>query len=167
MFNRKILNMYKANLDWRPSALPKQGEKPYSILKIIDSAVYLSGQIAFSEGKVMYKGKIGRDLTREEAKASAAMAVISCLDLFDQSYGLENIEQLIKLTGYLKCEEEFTGHPEILNAGSQVLIDVFGESGKHARSALGIHSLPLGASVEVEIIAKLKSDFIEKMMDSF
>lgn len=133
-------------------------ERPFVPVKIVGDTAYVSGNIAFSDDKVMYKGRIGANLTVEEGKKSAALAAVNCLELLDKAVGLEKVETIVKVTGYLCCAEGIEEQPAILNAGSQVFVDVFGEAGKHARAALGMHTLPLGASVEIEFIAKLKAE---------
>jgi enamine deaminase RidA (YjgF/YER057c/UK114 family) len=117
----------------------------------------VSGHVPFSGGELIYKGRIGDNVSIEEGKQSAALSVINCLESLDKAVGLERVDKILKVTGYLSCTEQVTEHPVIMNAGSQVLIDVFGEAGKHARAALGIHTLPLGSSTEVDMVVLLKS----------
>lgn len=153
--NRTRLDEYKSSLGWKP-APPATAEKPYAVVRQNGDVVYVSGHIAVSGGKLMYQGRIGNDLTIEEAKRSAALCAVNSLDLFDEAFGLERLDKVLKMTGYLRCTEDFCDQPSVMNAASQVLVDVLGEDGLHARSAIGVHSLPLGASVEVEMIVKLK-----------
>lgn len=146
----------KQSLGWLESPAVKE---PKLVLPVrVDGRMaYISGNVAFSAGELKYKGRIGADVSIEEGKLSAAYSVLNCLMALEREVGLERVEQVVKVTGYLSCTEEVTAHPEIMNAGSQVLVDVFGDAGKHARAALGIHTLPLGASTEVEIVVALKA----------
>lgn len=133
--------------------------KPYVPVKIDGNIAYVSGNVAFSNGELQYKGRIGESLSIEEGKRSAALAAINTLELLDKAVGLERVESILKVTGYLCCAEDVEELPAILNEGSQVFVDVFGEEkGKHARVALGVYTLPLGASCEIEFMAKLKSE---------
>lgn len=131
--------------------------KPYVPVKIDGNIAYVSGNVAFSNGELQYKGRIGESLSIEEGKRSAALAAINTLELLDKEVGLEQVESILKVTGFLCCAEGVEQLPTILNEGSQVFVDVFGEeNGKHARAAIGVYVLPLGASCEIEFIAKLK-----------
>lgn len=131
--------------------------KPYLPVKIDGDIAYVSGNVAFSGGELKYKGRIGDTVSIEDGKRSAALAAINTIELLDDAIGLEEVESILKVTGYLCCTEDVEELPTILNAGSQVFVDVFGEEkGKHARAALGMYTLPLGASCEIDFIAKLK-----------
>jgi len=113
--------------------------------------------VPFSGGQLQLKGRIGADISIEDGKRSAALSTINCLESLDRLVGLDRVEKILKVTGYLSCTEEVTQHPEIMNAASELLIGVFGDAGRHARAALGIHTLPLGASTEVEMVVALKA----------
>lgn len=158
--NRQALDNHKSRLGWKPAPAPAASApvKPYINVRTDGDIAYISGHVAVSGGELLYKGRIGRDVTIEEAKLSAAVTVINVLDLFDAEYGLERVDKVLKMTGYLSCEEHVTEHPQIMNAASEILVDVFGEDGKHSRCALGIHTLPLGASVEIDMIVKMKPE---------
>ncbi|RAV17673.1 RidA family protein [Paenibacillus contaminans] len=154
--NRDKLESLKALYGFKPSpAAPP--ERPFIGVKVNGTIAYVSGHLPFTGGEQLYKGRIGDNVTIEEGQKSAALSTLNCLDALDQAVGLENVAEIVKVTGYLCCTEAITEHPSIMNAGSQVLVEVFGEAGKHARAALGIHTLPLGASTEVEMIVSLKA----------
>ncbi len=154
--NRSKYEEVKQALGWKPDLSVKA---PGVILSVqLDGNVaYVSGHVPFSAGELTYKGRIGDNVSIEEGKQSAALSVINCLESLDKAVGLERVDKILKVTGYLSCTEQVTEHPVIMNAGSQVLIDVFGEAGKHARAALGIHTLPLGSSTEVDMVVLLKA----------
>ena len=154
---REKFNQIKQELGWQPDPGPAQ-PKPYVGVRLDGDIAYISGHVAVSGGKLLYKGRIGQDITIEEARKSAALAVVNCLDLFDTAYGLEKLDKVLKMTGFLRCTEDVTEHPYIMNAASEVLVSLFGENGRHARSAIGVHTLPLGASVEVELVVKVNMD---------
>jgi enamine deaminase RidA (YjgF/YER057c/UK114 family) len=154
--NRETYEKIKDELGFKPAPGAKV---PGLILgvKAIGSIAYISGHLAFVNGELLYKGRIGADVSIEDAKKSAALSVINCLESFDSVVGLDKLDTVLKMTGYLSCTEDVTDHPAIMNAASEVLINVFGEDGRHARAALGIHTLPLGGSVEVEMIVSIKA----------
>lgn len=156
---REKLAVIQQSLGWTTTPVDFT-TRPYSGIQVHGNMAFVSGSLAYSGGELLYRGRIGETVSIDEAKKSAALSVINCLDLIDQSIGLEKVDAVLKLTGYLRCSDEFGDQPAILNAGSEVLIEVFGEAGKHARAALGIHSLPFGGSVEVEMLVALKAEKI-------
>ncbi|MEO6399187.1 MAG: RidA family protein [Tepidiformaceae bacterium] len=102
-------------------------------------------------------GKVGRDLTAEEGYAAARITMLNCLASLKAEVGdLENVVRIVKLLGMVNCTEEFDRHPEVINGGSDLLTELFGERGKHARSAVGMQSLPRGIAVEIEFIAEVR-----------
>ncbi|MDF2652321.1 MAG: hypothetical protein K0Q73_8126 [Paenibacillus sp.] len=153
--NLEAYAQFKEQLGWKPSPAGKPG--PVLGVKVIGNIAYISGHVPFSEGELLYKGRIGADISIEDGKKSAALSVINCLESFDKAVGLDKLETVLKVTGYLSCTEDVTDHPSIMNGGSDVLVGVFGETGRHARAALGIHTLPLGSSTEVEMIVSIKA----------
>ncbi|XID90921.1 RidA family protein [Paenibacillaceae bacterium WGS1546] len=156
--NRQAYETIKIREGYKEGA-PSNVYKPYVPVKIVDGMAYVSGNVAFSGDELLYKGVIGGNLTIEEGKKSAALAAVNCLELLEKAIGLDKVATIVKVTGYLRCAEHVEELPSILNAGSQVFVDVFGEeNGKHARAALGMYTLPLGASAEIEFIAKLKKE---------
>jgi enamine deaminase RidA (YjgF/YER057c/UK114 family) len=124
---------------------------------LVDKTVYTSGQLPMADGKLKYSGICGKDLSDEEAMKAAELCALNCLSVIKAVAGsLDNIERIIKVTAFVNSAEEFTAQPKIANGASEFLVNVFGEAGKHARSAVGVYNLPLSAPVEVEIIARLK-----------
>ena len=116
--------------------------------------IYAAGQTAWINGKQCYQGKVGKDLTVEEAYKSAKFSAINCLSAIRTVEDLDNIH-IVRVTGYVNCEPDFGKHPEVINGASDLLLELFGENGRHARSAIGVGSLPTGGSVEIEIIAEV------------
>ena len=153
--NREALKQIQKQLEFIPTV--DSSIKPYATLKQVGQLVYLSGSVAFSNGQLLYAGRIGSTVSEEDGKKSAMLCVINLLSAFDREYGLERLDHVVKVNGYLSCAETFGNHPSIMNAGSQILLDIFGEKGTHARTSLGVHTLPLGASVEVEMIVSLSN----------
>lgn len=123
----------------------------------IDNMVYTSGQIPMIAGKLQYTGKVGKDVTTEEAYAAAKTCAINCLSAVKGVIGdLDKIDKIFKVTGFVNSAAGFNAQPKVINGASEFLGEVFGDNGKHARSAVGVSDLPIDAPVEVEIIVKLK-----------
>ena len=119
--------------------------------------IFVSGQIPVVDGN-MIVGKVGHSIEIEEAVAAAracGLAIISQLNEATNS-NLDNISRIVKLGGFVNCIDTFTQQPEIINGASNLMVEVFGESGKHSRFAVGTNSLPRGVVVEVEAIAEIK-----------
>ncbi|MEF3305990.1 RidA family protein [Paenibacillus sp. GYB003] len=152
---RERFNQVKEKLGFQESPAVKD---PKLVLPVrVDGRIaYVSGNVPFSAGELLFKGRIGANVSIEDGKRSAAFSILNCLTALDREVGLENVERVLKVTGYLSCTEDVTEHPDIMNAASEVLVELFGDAGKHARAALGIHTLPLGSSTEVEMVVSLK-----------
>jgi len=117
--------------------------------------VYVSGQVPMADGKLLATGKVGADVTPEQAKELAARCALNGLAAVDALVGLEQIVRVVKVVGFVASAEGFTGQPAVINGASEFLGEVLGEAGKHARSAVGVAELPLGAPVEVEMIVEV------------
>lgn len=117
--------------------------------------IYTSGQLPLVEGSLLATGLVGQrpeDVTPEQATACARAAVLNALAAVAAvAGGIDAIASVVKLTGFIASAPGFTGQPAVLNGASDLLADVLGESGRHARSAVGVAALPLGAPVEVEL----------------
>ncbi len=118
-------------------------------------AVYTSGQLPLVDGKLTHTGKVGAAVSPEEAKEAARTAVLNALAAIDGLVGLDNIASIVKVVGFVASAEGFTGQPGVVNGASELLGEVFGDVGAHARSAVGVAELPLGAPVEVELIVEV------------
>ena len=123
----------------------------------INNLVFTAGQIPFAKGELKYKGKLGRDLTIDEGKKAAEICALNCLAAIKGVIkNLDEIERVVKLTVFVNSGDEFTNQPQVANGASELLEKIFGEKGKHVRSAVGVNELPLDAAVEVEMIVKIK-----------
>lgn len=124
----------------------------YKPVNIYKTFLYTSGQ-----DSRLYKGKVGVDLTIEEGQKAAQDSVLRCLASIKQEIGdLDKIDRIFKVLGFVNCEPEFGDQPKVINGASQLLIDIFGENGRHARSAIGSTALPGNAAVEIEMLVTLK-----------
>ncbi|MDK2901147.1 MAG: hypothetical protein PWR14_51 [Thermosediminibacterales bacterium] len=123
----------------------------------IDNYIYTAGQIPFVDGELKYKGKLGKDLSIEEGYEAAKICAINCLGAIKSLIGsLDNIERVVKVTGFVNSAGGFNQQPKVVNGASEFLGQVFGETGSHARSAVGVNELPMDAAVEIEMIVKVK-----------
>ncbi|MDA8168793.1 MAG: RidA family protein [Nitrospiraceae bacterium] len=118
---------------------------------------FLSGMLPIKDGKLIKTGKLGRELTIEEGVEAARAAVINALAAARAGLGgLDKVKRCIKLTGYVASDPSFTAQPQVLNAASGLLADVFGEAGRHTRVAIGVSVLPLDSPVELELVLEVK-----------
>ncbi|MEV1286057.1 RidA family protein [Micromonospora sp. NPDC049679] len=117
--------------------------------------VYVSGQVPIADGQLLASGKVGAGVSPEQAKQLAQQCALNALAAIDALVGLENVVKVVKVTGFVASAEGFTGQPAVINGASEFFGAVFGEAGRHARSAVGVAELPLGAPVEVEVIVEV------------
>lgn len=117
--------------------------------------VYVSGQLPMANGKLMATGKVGAGVSADEAKDLAQQCALNALAAIDALVGLDRVVKVVKLTGFVASAEGFTGQPGVINGASELFGVVFGEAGRHARSAVGVAELPLDAPVEVEVIVEV------------
>jgi enamine deaminase RidA (YjgF/YER057c/UK114 family) len=101
-------------------------------------------------------GKVGRDMTTEQAYEAARLVMLNCLTSAKREIGdLDRIKRIVKLLGMVNCTEDFTEHPRVINGASDLLVELYGERGRHARSAVGMQQLPMNIPVEVEMIVEV------------
>lgn len=119
--------------------------------------VYTSGQVPIVQGELKYKGKVGQDLDEAQGYEAAKVCALNCLAAVKSvAESLDNVEKIVKVVGFVNSAPGFTMQPKVINGASDLLSQLFGEKGEHARSAVGVSELPLNAACEVEIIIKLK-----------
>lgn len=118
--------------------------------------VYTSGQVPMAEGKLAGSGKVGADVTPEDAQGHARICALNAIAALKSQVGeLSRVNRIVKVVVFVASAPDFTGQPGVGNGASELLRDVFGDKGVHARSAVGVAALPLDASVEVELIAEV------------
>ncbi|GAA1200509.1 RidA family protein [Prauserella alba] len=117
--------------------------------------VYTSGQLPFVDGALPATGKVGGEVGPEEAKQYARTAMLNALAAVHDLVGIDAVTRVVKATGFVASAEGFNAQPAVINGASELLGEVFGEAGAHARSAVGVAELPLGAPVEVELIVEV------------
>lgn len=122
----------------------------------VGNLVYVSGHGPTRDGEYIYQGKVGSERTVEEGYQAAQLTMLNCLSSLKQEIGdLDRVERIVKLLGMVNCTEDFGQHPQVINGGSDLLVRLYGDRGRHARSAVGMQSLPNGISVEIEMIVEV------------
>jgi enamine deaminase RidA (YjgF/YER057c/UK114 family) len=127
----------------------------YRTVSVSGSQVYVSGLGPFEDGKPIV-GIVGGDLSLEKAQHAARLTMLMILACVEQACGLDNVERCSRLTVYVRAEQSFTQHPQVANGASDLLLTLFGQDKLPARSALGVHTLPMGIPVEIDSIFELK-----------
>ena len=152
LFEENIKNL-GLNIPELPKALAN-----YVPYKIVGKTMYISGQAPVQDGELIYKGKVGSDVTVEDGIKAARLCVTNIIAAVKT--GLEGdwskLDSFVKLTGFVNCQDDFTDQPKIINGASDMLVDIFGDQGRHARVAVGSNALPLGIAVEIDAIVQLK-----------
>ena len=152
LFEENIKNL-GLNIPELPKALAN-----YVPYKIVGKMMYISGQAPVQNGELIYKGKVGSDITIEDGIKAARLCVTNIIAAVKT--GLEGdwgkLDSFVKLTGFVNCQDDFTDQPKIINGASDMLVEIFGDQGRHARVAVGSNALPLGISVEIDAIVQLK-----------
>jgi len=128
----------------------------YVPVVVSHSLAFVAGQIPAEGGQVKFRGKVGRDLSIEAGQQAARLCTINALAQLKAVLGsLDRVRRVVKVTGFVNCEPSFVDQPKVINGASDLLVQVFGENGKHARVAVGVSSLPLDSAVEVEFIVEI------------
>jgi enamine deaminase RidA (YjgF/YER057c/UK114 family) len=118
--------------------------------------VYTAGQVPMQAGSLAQMGHVGGDVSPEEGKALARICALNALAAVDSLVGIDAVTRVVKVVGFVASAPGFNGQPGVVNGASELLGEVFGEAGTHARSAVGVSELPLNAPVEVELIVEVK-----------
>ncbi|HEY8414660.1 MAG TPA: RidA family protein [Thermaerobacter sp.] len=123
-----------------------------------DGWLYVSGQLPLRAGELVYRGKVGADVTPEQAYEAARLCALNILAVARALAGtLDRVRRVVKVVGFVNSAPGFTGQPQVVNGASELLAQVFGEAGRHARSAVGVSELPLNAAVEVEAVFRVEA----------
>jgi enamine deaminase RidA (YjgF/YER057c/UK114 family) len=128
----------------------------YSPVVQTGNLVYISGQTPKKDGARIFTGIVGRDFTVEQGQEAARFAMLNCLAILKDYLGdLEKIKQFVQVLGYVRCADGFTDQPKVMNGASGLLLDIFGDRGRHTRLALGTNELPGGAAIEILCIVEI------------
>lgn len=119
--------------------------------------LFLSGTGPFKDGRIAFAGKLGRDLTVEQGYEAARLTLLNALAMVRQELGtLDRVVRIVRVTGHVASAEGFTQQPAVINGASDLLVQIFGEAGRHARLALGAAELPLNMCIELELILQVR-----------
>lgn len=118
--------------------------------------VFVSGQVSKRASGEILTGKLGAGLNIEQGKEAARLAALSALSILEAGLGLDQIFRITRVAGFVQTAPDFYGISDVINGASDLLLQIFGENGKHVRCAIGAHTLPLNAAVEIELTAELK-----------
>jgi len=148
-------NIKKLAIDIPDMSAPLANYVPY---KVSDTIVYVSGQGPVKNGELAYKGKVGEDITIEEGIKAAELCCINIIAALKKSINGDwnRLDSFLKLGGFVNCNNNFYDQPKIINGASDLLVNIFGDQGRHARFAVGSNALPMNISVEIDAIIKIK-----------
>ncbi|MGA7899056.1 MAG: RidA family protein [Nitrososphaeraceae archaeon] len=151
--------MIKEKLDSLKLNLPQAPRSAglYVPVMISGNLVFLSGQLPIEQGvdssDVRFKGKVGKDISIEDGKRAARLCTLNALSQLEIALGsLDKINKFIKISGFVNCEASFTDQSKVIDGASDLILQIFGEKGRHSRVALGMNSLPLNGAVEIDYI---------------
>ncbi len=151
---------YEARIEELGLVIPELPPAAGSYVPAVQSGslVFCSGQGPYRDGGFVHLGQVGSDLTLEQGYESARIAALNCLAEIRSVIGsLNRIRRIVQLRGFVNCTSDFFDQPRVINGASDLLLEIFGENGKHARCALGTSSLPLNTPVEVEMVVEVAS----------
>ena len=139
---------------------PREPAFSYSAVVIDNGLAWVSGQLPWLDGSnsLVYSGRLGEHVYVTEGEAIARACILNGLAVLEETSGsLDRIERVIKLVGYVASAKDFHEQPAVIDAASNLLVEIFGDAGTHARSAVGVAQLPRGAPVEIELVVRLRS----------
>ncbi len=129
----------------------------YVPARMTGNLLYASGQTPTAEGKLLWRGKVGADLTVQDGYKAARLAALNCLaELVSVLGSLDRVARIVKVNGYVNSADGFGDQPQVVDGASELLQALFGEAGRHARTSIGVYALPGGAPVEIELIVEVK-----------
>jgi enamine deaminase RidA (YjgF/YER057c/UK114 family) len=147
-------NLYELGIELPPLNKPVAN---YVGVRRTGNLIYLSGTGPVVEGKILYHGKLGKELNKEDGYMAARFSAINMLSILKNELGdLDKVEKIISLQGFVACSDEFYDQPYVINGASDLFVDVFGEAGKHTRAALGTNVLPFNTPVEILMVVQIK-----------
>ena len=137
------------------TAVPAGSYVPYVLEK---NLLWISGQVPFWNGEVKYRGKVSSEVSMDDAVMAARLCGLNILAQIKTALGnLNRVERVIKLSGFVNSSSNFTDHPIVIDGASDLMVDVFGELGRHTRVAIGASSLPLNSSTEVDALVRVRT----------
>lgn len=140
--------------------LPEAAKPSFIYVPVVvhNGVAYISGQLPKVNGEVKVIGKVGGDVSIEDAKESARICILQGLSCLKEEIGsLDRVERILKLTGFVNSAAGFNKQPKVIDAASELIVEIFGEKGRHARSAVGAAELPRSTPVEIEMIVAVRN----------
>ena len=136
--------------------IPPKPVATYVPFSQVGNLLFLSGVVPSRDGKILFQGKLGREFSKEEGYDATKLTLLNALANIRLALGsLDRVKRVVKMTGYVASQEGFLEQPFVINGASDLLVKIFGESGRHARVAVGVAELPLGVPVELELIIEV------------
>eukprot|EP00292_Cryptomonas_paramecium_P021451 CAMPEP_0113700734 /NCGR_PEP_ID=MMETSP0038_2-20120614/24145_1 /TAXON_ID=2898 /ORGANISM="Cryptomonas paramecium" /LENGTH=164 /DNA_ID=CAMNT_0000624471 /DNA_START=147 /DNA_END=641 /DNA_ORIENTATION=- /assembly_acc=CAM_ASM_000170 len=150
------MRLHEKNIVLPKAAPPAANYVPYIVS---GNYVYIAGQIPMIDGELKHKGKVPTDYSTDEAYQCARLCGLNIISQLKAACGgnLNQVKRIVKLVGFVNCQPDFYDIPKVINGASDLMVEVFGDAGRHARSAVGSVSLPLNVPTEVEAIVELRS----------
>jgi enamine deaminase RidA (YjgF/YER057c/UK114 family) len=146
--------LQELGLELPPTPMPAAN---YVGAVLTGNLLFVSGHGPTRAGKFAYVGKVGKELSLEQGYEAARLVALNCLASAKSVLGdLDRVKRVVKLLGMVNCTEDFTEQPKVVNGASDLLVQLFGDSGRHARSAVGMQALPFGIAVEIEMIFEVE-----------
>tara|TARA_B100000780_G_C21095933_1_gene442000 strand:+ start:896 stop:1357 length:462 start_codon:yes stop_codon:yes gene_type:complete len=129
----------------------------YLAYRQVGKFIYVSGQLPFRKDGTLIKGKLGLDMTIEQGQEAAKICTVNIISQVNLACGgdIDKVKNCIKITGFVNSTDSFVDQPKVINGASELLVEIFGDNGKHARAAVSVNSLPLGVAVEIEAIFEI------------
>ena len=148
-------NIKKLGIDIPDMPAPLANYLPF---KVSDNLVYVAGQGPMKNGELVYKGKVGKDISVDEGIKAAELCCINIIAALKKSIdgNWNRLDSFLKLGGFVNCDDSFYDQPKIINGASDLLVNIFKDQGKHSRFAVGSNTLPMNISVEIDAIIKIK-----------
>lgn len=124
----------------------------------VGNLLFISGVVPICDGQIMYQGKLGREISKEQGYEAAKLALLNALSNVRLAlYTLDHVKRIVKMTGYVASHEGFAEQPFVINGASDLLVNIFGDIGRHVRVAVGVAELPFGVPVELELVVEVSA----------
>ena len=154
MAGRIDARLKELGIEFKPAPPPAGNYVPAATT---GNLVFIAGQVPIEDGQRKFIGKLGKEYQTADGQKAARLCAIGILNRLKDAYDLDRVARCVKLVGFVNSMPDFTDQPTVINGASDLMVQVFGDAGKHARSAIGVASLPFGCAVEVEAIFEIKA----------
>ena len=153
MAGRIDARLQELGIELPDAAAPAANYVPFAVT---GNQLWVAGQVPFWNGKIVHRGRVGDDATLEDGVTAARVCALNIIAQARSALGdLDRISRFIKLGGFVNATPDFTDHPKVINGASDLIVNIFGDSGKHARFALGASALPMNSTVEIDAVIEI------------